>query len=94
MTAPFPFLSFFGIPSSISIDDNSYPALEFPESTEIVFKPFSTKGYKKPHEYIATSCPSAASIMICLDTSTKNLDFSTAQSKLLKCKISLSFTLK
>lgn len=77
MTAPFPSLSFLDIPSSISIDDSSYLALGFPESTDIilVFKPFSAKDYKKPHEYIATDCPSAACIMICLDTSTKELEF-------------------
>lgn len=75
MTALFIFLSFLDIPSLISIDVRFYPALGFPESTDIisVLKPFSAKGYQKPQEYIATNCPSAASIMVCLDTSTKEL---------------------
>lgn len=36
MKAPFPFLSFLDIPSLIFVDDSSYPALGFPESTEII----------------------------------------------------------
>lgn len=70
MPAPFPFCSFLDIPSSISIDDSSYPALAFPESTEIilVFSPSVQRVTKKPQEYIATIWPSAASIIVCLDT--------------------------
>lgn len=75
MTALFPFLSFLGIPSFIFIGVSSYPALGFPESTEIILIPksFTARGCKKPQEYIATNCPSAASITVCLDISTKEL---------------------
>lgn len=65
---PLPFLSWYSIFDLHRCQ--LLPCLRIPREP---WHNLSAKGYKKPKEYTATNCPSAASIMLCLDTSTKEL---------------------